>query len=234
MLYTEMTKKALKLSFEAHKDQLDKSGMPYVFHPFHLAEQMETEEETIVALLHDVVEDSDYSFEDIKGMGFSDDGVEASGLMTHNEAVPYMDYVAKIKSNPLAAAVKLKDLLHNSDLSRVETVDVKAIKRVQKYADAVRLLTDGKGSADNLRFTCSAGPNDCLSGEICDGCLKLESKANGEYGSEGRYTFSKEDTLKLFSLLTLDEFINLYNEKQIAGVEEFLTENGIAYSVCFV
>ena len=68
MIYTEKTKKALKLCFDAHKEQTDKSGMPYVFHPFHLAEQMETEETTVVALLHDVIEDTDYTLEDLKKM----------------------------------------------------------------------------------------------------------------------------------------------------------------------
>lgn len=63
MIYTPKTKKALKLCFDAHKDQVDKSGIPYVFHPFHLAEQMETEETTIVALLHDVIEDTSYTLE---------------------------------------------------------------------------------------------------------------------------------------------------------------------------
>ena len=70
MIYTEMTKKALKLCFEAHKEQIDKSGMPYVFHPFHLAEQMQDEETTIVALLHDVIEDTDYTLDDLRKMGF--------------------------------------------------------------------------------------------------------------------------------------------------------------------
>ena len=74
MLYTPLTKKALKLSFAAHKDQLDKSGMPYVYHPFHVAEQMETEETVAVALLHDVIEDTDYTLEDLKAMGFPDSG----------------------------------------------------------------------------------------------------------------------------------------------------------------
>ena len=70
MIYTKMTKVALKLCFEAHKEQIDKSGMPYVFHPFHLAEQMETEETTIVALLHDVIEDTDYTPDDLRALGF--------------------------------------------------------------------------------------------------------------------------------------------------------------------
>ena len=119
MIYTEKTKKALKLCFEAHKAQLDKSGMPYVFHPFHLAEQMKDETTTVVALLHDVIEDTDYTFDDLIAMGFDGAIIEAIELMTHKEGVPYMDYVEKIKSNPIAREVKLADLRYNSDLSRL-------------------------------------------------------------------------------------------------------------------
>ncbi len=90
MIYTDITKKALKLCFEAHKDQLDKSGMPYVFHPFHLAEQMEDELTTAVALLHDVVEDSGYTLDDLRAMGFPAEVTEAIALMTHDDAVPYL------------------------------------------------------------------------------------------------------------------------------------------------
>jgi len=142
MIYTELTKKALKLSFAAHKDQIDKSGIPYVYHPFHLAEQMDTEETVTVALLHDVIEDSDYTLDDIRDMGFPDKVVNALSLMTHNKSVPYMDYVAKIKENPIARVVKLADLRHNSDLSRLDSVDQKALERVEKYRQAVKLLTE--------------------------------------------------------------------------------------------
>lgn len=140
MIYTTLTKKALKLCFEAHKDQVDKSGMPYVFHPFHLAEQMTDENTTIAALLHDVVEDTDYTLEDIKNMGFPDAVCEALSLLTHNKSVPYMEYVAKLKKNPIAKAVKLADLKHNSDLSRLDAPDEKALRRSAKYAEAIALL----------------------------------------------------------------------------------------------
>lgn len=141
MIYTAGTKKALKLCFEAHKDQVDKSGMPYVFHPFHLAEQMSDERSTIVALLHDVIEDTEYTFEDLRKMGFEDEVIEALVLMTHDDSVPYMTYVAAIKQNPIAKAVKLADLEHNSDLSRLDIIDEKALKRKEKYATAIELLT---------------------------------------------------------------------------------------------
>lgn len=142
MIYTAQTKKALALCFEAHKEQKDKSGLPYVFHPFHLAEQMETEETIIVALLHDLVEDTDYTLDDLRKMGFSQEVVVAIGLMTHADAVPYMDYVAKIKENPLAKAVKLADLRHNSDLTRLNSVDQKALDRREKYLKAIKFLEE--------------------------------------------------------------------------------------------
>ena len=142
MIYTDLTKKALKLSFEAHKDQVDKSGLPYVFHPFHLAEQMPDELTTIVALLHDVVEDTDYAINGLREMGFPADAVDAIALMTHGKRVPYMDYVAKIKENPIARIVKLADLRHNSDLTRLSEVSEKDRERVKKYAAAIRLLEE--------------------------------------------------------------------------------------------
>lgn len=145
MIYTTLTKKALKLCFEAHKDQVDKSGMPYVFHPFHLAEQMKDEATTIVALLHDVIEDTDYTIDDIRNMGFSDEICEALTLMTHDECVPYMEYVAQIKKNPIAREVKKADLRHNSDTSRLDESQInteKTRQRVDKYKAALALLED--------------------------------------------------------------------------------------------
>ena len=142
MVYTDLTKKALSLCFQAHKDQLDKSGMPYVFHPFHLAEQMTDEYTTIVALLHDVVEDTSYTLQDLTQMGFPQEVVEAVGLMTHADGVPYLDYVAVIKGNPIARVVKLADLRHNSDTTRLDKVDDRARARVEKYAKAIRLLEE--------------------------------------------------------------------------------------------
>jgi len=140
MLYTDMTKKALKLCFEAHKEQVDKSGMPYVFHPFHLAEQMPDEDCTIVALLHDVMEDTDYGAEDLRALGFSEAVLTALTLMTHNEDTSYLDYVAALKSNPIARTVKLADLRHNSDLTRLRVVTDTDLQRVEKYKKAIQLL----------------------------------------------------------------------------------------------
>ena len=145
MIYTEATKKALKLCFEAHKDQVDKTGMPYVFHPFHLAEQMKDEESTIVALLHDVVEDTDYTPEDLREMGFSKAVIDALTLLTHEEGVPYMEYIAALKDDRLARTVKLADLEHNSDISRLDSrsIDARTLARLDKYSRARDLLLRG-------------------------------------------------------------------------------------------
>ena len=140
MIYTELTKKAMKFCFQAHKDQVDKSGIPYVFHPIHLAEKMEDELTTVVALLHDVVEDTDYTFDDLRELGFPEAVVSTLMLLTHDADTPYLDYVARLKDHPAAKAVKLADLQHNSDLSRLDTVDEKALARVEKYRQAIELL----------------------------------------------------------------------------------------------
>ena len=142
MIYTDMTKRAMRLCFEAHRNQVDKGGMPYVFHPFHLAEQMTDEITTVTALLHDVVEDTDITFSDLSDFGFPAEVIDALALLTHDDSVPYMDYVALIKHNPVAKAVKLADLRHNSDLSRLDEITEKASERAEKYARAIAFLEE--------------------------------------------------------------------------------------------
>ena len=142
MIYTEQTKKAMRIAFEAHKNQQDKSGLPYIYHPIHLAEQMKDEQTTCIALLHDVVEDAGITFEQLYAEGFSDEIVAAIKLMTHDDSVPYMNYIKLISTNPLATAVKLADLRHNSDLTRLDTVDERARERAEKYRKAINLLLE--------------------------------------------------------------------------------------------
>lgn len=142
MLYTKLTKKAMKIAYQAHQGQTDKTGLPYIYHPIHLAEQMQDEATTCVALLHDVIEDTDITIEQLGQEGFPQEVLEAVQLMTHAPEVPYMDYVREIKKNPIASAVKLADLRHNSDMSRLDVVDDKAVTRVEKYHRAIDLLTN--------------------------------------------------------------------------------------------
>lgn len=120
MLYTKLTIRAMQIAYAAHHGQLDRSGVPYVFHPYHLAEQMPDEDSVCVALLHDVVEDSDWTLEQL-AQEFPPQIVEAVRLLTHEDAVPYMEYVKPIRGNALARRVKLADLEHNGDFSRVRS-----------------------------------------------------------------------------------------------------------------
>lgn len=142
LLYTPLTKKALKLCFDAHKEQTDKSGMPYVFHPFHLAEQMQTETETVCALLHDVIEDTDLTPDDLVKMGFGQDILTVLQLLTHDPSVPYMTYIETLAVHPVARKIKIADLRHNSDRSRLDCIDEKVIAREKKYQKALAYLCD--------------------------------------------------------------------------------------------
>ena len=134
MIYTNNTKKAIKIMFEAHKNQLDKSGMPYVFHPWHVAEQMDDENSTIVALLHDVIEDTKVTIEYLAEEGFDQNILDALILLTHEDGVDYFDYVSRISSNEIATKVKMADLQHNMDLNRLSNVSSKDLERFEKYS----------------------------------------------------------------------------------------------------
>ena len=137
----------MKIAYDAHHGQLDKGGLPYVFHPWHLAEQMDDEISTIAALLHDVVEDTDWTLEQLEAEGFPPESMEALGLLTHPEGQPYMEYVAGLRHNSVAVKVKLADLRHNSDFTRLSAVTAGQRARLeQKYAPAFALLEGKAGT----------------------------------------------------------------------------------------
>lgn len=140
MIYTKQTKKAMNIAYNAHLYQVDKAGVPYIFHPMHVAEQMKTEEECIVALLHDVVEDTNITLKDLE-KDFSKEIIEALKLMTHNDEEDYLDYVKKLKKNPIARKVKLEDLKHNTTISRLGFIGLKDLKRLRKYKKAIKILS---------------------------------------------------------------------------------------------
>lgn len=144
MIYTPMTMKAMKLAYSAHEGQLDCSGVPYVFHPYHLAEQMDDEISCTVALLHDVIEDTEITADDLK-KEFPPEVVEAVVLLTHEEHMDYMDYVRALRDHAVARKVKLADLKHNSDQSRVAGCGVSPQRIAhwkEKYDKALALLLE--------------------------------------------------------------------------------------------
>ena len=110
MYYSDKVLKALQIAFEAHAGQVDKSGYPYIMHPLHLAESFFDEDSVVVALLHDVVEDTSVTLDDLKKAGFDDRVVQALSLLTHRKDLSYAEYVNKIKEDPLARRVKIADL----------------------------------------------------------------------------------------------------------------------------
>ena len=145
MIYTELTNKAMRLAYKAHHGQVDQCGQPYVFHPFHLAEQMKDEYTVCIALLHDVVEDTSVTFEELS-KEFPKEVIDALRLLTHDKGTDYFEYVKAIKQNPLAKAVKLADLEHNSDQSRmVGCTEISEEKKQfwrEKYARAKAILQE--------------------------------------------------------------------------------------------
>lgn len=122
MVYTPLTNKALVYAYNAHHGQLDYNGIPFIFHPLHLAEQMDDEISCCAALLHDVVEDTELTLDDLR-KEFPEEVVHVVALLTHEDSAEYnnndyFDYIRKIKTDPVAKKVKLADIAHNSDQSR--------------------------------------------------------------------------------------------------------------------
>ena len=144
MVYTPLTIRAMNIAYTAHHGQVDKAGVPYVFHPLHLAEQMEDEISCCAALLHDTVEDTDVTLVQLADE-FPPEVVEAVRLLTHDPDSDYFDYVRAIRSNPVAMKVKLADLAHNSDETRFAGVEVPE-DRIgwfrNKYAKARAILLE--------------------------------------------------------------------------------------------
>jgi (p)ppGpp synthase/HD superfamily hydrolase len=143
MLYTELTRLALRIAYDAHQGQTDKMGLPYIHHPLYLAEVIGDDEVLIAtALLHDVVEDTNITLEDLTSEGIPKEVVAALQLLTHEDDVPYMDYILRIKEsgNEAAIAVKLSDLRHNSNTQRLAPMDSVAKARIGRYQKAIELL----------------------------------------------------------------------------------------------
>lgn len=132
---------AIAIAVNAHRGQLDRQGRPYILHPIAVMMSMDTDEERIVAILHDVVEDSPISLDDLREAGFSEAIVEAVDALTNREGESYKDFIERLSPNPLARRVKLGDLQHNMDIRRLPEVSDKDLERLRKYRAAWRRLT---------------------------------------------------------------------------------------------
>lgn len=134
--------RAIQIAAEAHKGQLDKAGRDYIGHPLRVMEMGKTEEEKIVGVLHDVVEDGDWTFEALEAEGFSKEVIDALRCVTKtSENENYDDFIERVKKNPLAVAVKINDLTDNMDIRRLPYLSDKDVKRLKKYLKAYKKLT---------------------------------------------------------------------------------------------
>ena len=138
---------AIILATQAHRGQVDKGGQPYILHPLRVMLQLETTPERIVALLHDVVEDTSITLETIRSEGYSPDVVESIDCLTRREDESYADFIQRIQHNPLARRVKIQDLLDNSNLQRIPNPTEADFRRIEKYREALAVLTSVEDSA---------------------------------------------------------------------------------------
>ena len=145
MIYTKLTNLAMQVAYNAHVGQTDPCGIPYIFHPYHLAEQMDSEETVCAALLHDVLEDTTVHEDELRRL-FGDEITDAVVILTHYDDDDYEDYLHRIKENHIALAVKKADIAHNSNESRLCGVEIPTEKIEHwrtKYANARRILYGG-------------------------------------------------------------------------------------------
>ena len=138
--YNEQFQIALELAVEKHKNQTDKAGNPYILHPLHVMENVNSKEGKIVAILHDIIEDTDITEDYLLKIGLSKRIV----ALTRSEDIDYQEYIKNLSSNPLAKEVKLADLEHNMDLKRLPTLEEKDLERNRKYQIAYHYLINNK------------------------------------------------------------------------------------------
>ncbi|WP_352399999.1 HD domain-containing protein [Anaerotignum sp.] len=137
-----MLENALIIAAKAHKGQLDKGGNPYILHPIRVMLGCKTQEEKIVAILHDTLEDSDLTVDDLIKEGFSENIVDAVVCLTRDKNQDYMEHIQEVSKNSLATAVKLSDLADNMDLNRLPGLTQKDFQRLEKYLRAKLILEE--------------------------------------------------------------------------------------------
>ncbi len=135
-----MILKAFFIAKNAHKGQIDKSGKKYINHPVAVASLVFTEKERVVALLHDVIEDTSITIEDLIKSGIPLDVVDAIKCLSKEENLEYFEYLKRVKSNKLARSVKIADLTHNMDLSRLNHISNEDFNRYKKYKRAMSFM----------------------------------------------------------------------------------------------
>lgn len=125
--------KAIAIAAQAHQEQRDKAGAPYILHPLRMMLRMSSETEMMAAILHDVVEDTDWTLDRLRQAGFSDEVVQAVECLTHRDHETYEEFIARVSTNAIARQVKLADLEDNMDMRRLSVVTERDAQRLHKY-----------------------------------------------------------------------------------------------------
>ena len=133
--------KAISLATKAHKKQTDKNGESYIQHPLRVMARVQSNTEKIVAVLHDIIEDTEYTIENLREHGYSKKVLEAIECLTKRDDEEYDEYVKRCKSNPIAKKVKIADLEDNLDIKRLGSLKEDDLKRHNKYLRAWHYLT---------------------------------------------------------------------------------------------
>ncbi|MDD4778738.1 MAG: phosphohydrolase [Fermentimonas sp.] len=143
MNLNELLSKAIELAIEAHAGQLDTyNGRPYIEHPFRVMTAGSTLQEKITGILHDVIEDTDWTLEQLSEEGFPDIIIDAVDAMSRRDNESYDEYLLRLKKNPIAVRVKINDLTDNMDIRRWNEIQYHDLARLQKYLEAYKLLTE--------------------------------------------------------------------------------------------
>ncbi|OGF68035.1 MAG: hypothetical protein A2Y62_19365 [Candidatus Fischerbacteria bacterium RBG_13_37_8] len=138
----ELLQKALEIAMKAHEGQVDKVGLPYFLHVVAVSEMGKTLEQKIVGLLHDVIEDSSWTLNDLKKLGFPEEILDAIDRLTKRKNESIKDYLSRVKGSRLSLEVKLNDLSHNMDISRISNPAEKDFKRIEKYKSQKKELEE--------------------------------------------------------------------------------------------
>ena len=146
MTNTATLEDAISIAAQAHRGQRDKAGAPYLLHPLRLMLRMDSEAAMMAAVLHDVVEDSDWTLERLREQGFAEEVIEAVACLTHRDGESYEEFVERLKANPLARRVKIADLEDNMNVLRIGRLGPKDLQRLEKYHRAWRVLKEHEGN----------------------------------------------------------------------------------------
>jgi (p)ppGpp synthase/HD superfamily hydrolase len=137
---------AVSIAARAHRGQKDKAGAPYLLHPLRMMLRMDTEAAMMAAVLHDVVEDTEWTLERLREAGFSEEVLEAVDCLTHREGESYQEFVERVRTNLIARQVKIADLEDNMNVRRMNQLGPKELERIEKYHRAWRVLTGEGGT----------------------------------------------------------------------------------------